>query len=80
MKVAMEGAYRVFDEFEKDDIEINPDGSFTVISSFPEGEWLFNYLLSYGSLAEVISPEYIRQGVLERLEGNIKKYNHHNMP
>jgi predicted DNA-binding transcriptional regulator YafY len=74
MRIAPEGAYRVFDDFEKNEVKKNPDGSFTAISFFPEGEWLFNHILSYGVLGEVISPEHIRNGVLKRLKDNIKKY------
>jgi predicted DNA-binding transcriptional regulator YafY len=74
MKISPGGAYRVFDEFDKNEIAKNSDGSFTVTSSYPEGEWLFNYILSFGSLAEVIKPEHIKKDVLRRLEESVKKY------
>jgi predicted DNA-binding transcriptional regulator YafY len=51
---------RIYDEFEQDCIEKNEDGSFDVTVTFPENEWLYGYILSYGNCAEALEPRYIR--------------------
>ncbi len=54
-------AYRVYDEFDRSSISRLPDGSLLVTTEWPVGAWGMGYLLSYGSSAEVLWPEYIRQ-------------------
>lgn len=74
LKVSPEGAYRVFDEFDEKEIVKNRDGSFTIATALPESEWLFNYVLSFGTTAEVISPPIIRKTLQNKLEEITKKY------
>ncbi|MDF2533644.1 MAG: YafY family transcriptional regulator, partial [Clostridia bacterium] len=50
------------------------DGSFTVTVSYPEDEWVYGYILSFGSNAEVIEPQYARELIRERLEAIMIKY------
>jgi len=52
--------YRVFDEFEENEIAKNGDGSFTVTVRYPEGDWVYGYILSFGASAQVLSPESVR--------------------
>lgn len=68
-------AFRVYDEFEEENITKNPDGSFTIRSDFPQGEWLYGYLLSYGEQAEVLSPPEVRREMGERLKKMAAIYN-----
>ena len=67
-------AYRVYDEFDENEITKNEDGSFTVAVSYPEDEWVYGYILSFGSNAEVIEPQYARELIRERLEAIMLKY------
>lgn len=67
-------AYRVYDEFDEENISKNADGSFEVSTSYPEDEWVYGYILSFGSFAEVIEPKYIRDIVRGRLEDTLKQY------
>lgn len=67
-------AYRVYDEFDESNITKNEDGSFTVDVSFPEDEWVYGYILSFGSSAEVIEPKYVRDIIRKRLEEALQKY------
>jgi hypothetical protein len=52
----------------------NEDGSFIVQTRLPDGDWLINYILSYGSVAEVLEPESIRKLVRESLKNTLKQY------
>lgn len=67
-------AYRVLDEFSWDDIEKNNDGSFNVNTSVPEGDWIYDCIMSYGEHVEVIEPQYIKDTLISKYEKVLKKY------
>ncbi|HEY8344344.1 MAG TPA: YafY family protein [Bacillota bacterium] len=74
MKVHPSQAYRVYDEFEESQITPHADGSFTVRFSYPEDEWVYSFILSYGMYAEVIEPPQIRKNIKERLQKALTLY------
>ena len=74
IKISAEGAYRVYDDFYEKDITKNEDGSYTVTTSLPGGEWIFNYLFSFGPLLEVIEPQSIRLEMADRIKNMANKY------
>jgi predicted DNA-binding transcriptional regulator YafY len=74
LKISAEGAYRVYDDFSEDDIIKNEDDSYIVNASLPGGEWIYNYLFSFGPLLEVIEPQDIRLEMKNRIKDMAKKY------
>ncbi|GAB6110220.1 helix-turn-helix transcriptional regulator [Fusibacter bizertensis] len=74
LKFSPKGAYRVFDAFDENEIIRNSDGSFTVTTSLPENKWLVEYLLSFGTDIEILSPQSIRELIHDKLEEIILKY------
>ena len=74
LKISPHGAYRVFDEFDEKEITKNQDGSFTIATALPESEWLFGYILSFGTDIEVLTPQNIRAMIRNRLDEIIEKY------
>ncbi|MEG6584854.1 helix-turn-helix transcriptional regulator [Dendrosporobacter sp. 1207_IL3150] len=64
---------RLYDYFDDTYITQNDDGSFTMDVALPEGEWIYGYILSFGSLVEVLEPEHVRIAIVEkiRLASNI---------
>ena len=54
-------AYRVYDEFDQSCVAHQPDGSLLVETVFPEDQWLYGYLLSFGAGVEVLSPDTLRK-------------------
>lgn len=74
LKIEPEMAYRVYDEFEPQNIEKLADGSFIVTVVFPEDEWVNGYIMSFGEYIEVIEPVHIRELIQKRLERAFKKY------
>lgn len=74
LKLDASVAYRVFDEFEDGNTVQNEDGSFLVTIDFPIGGWLFGFLLSFGSAAEVLEPPEIRQEIKEQIQNLLKRY------
>ncbi|MBB6634132.1 helix-turn-helix transcriptional regulator [Cohnella thailandensis] len=74
LKIEPAGAYRIVDEFKEEDISKQEDGSFRVTSDMPSGEWLYQYLLSYGDLLEVIEPVSVRLEMKNRTSKMAEKY------
>jgi predicted DNA-binding transcriptional regulator YafY len=65
-------AYRVYDEFDTDDITKNKDGSFTVKTTLPEDSWLYGFLLSFGTSVQIIEPKNATENLLSQID-EIKK-------
>ncbi len=61
LRFAPQLAYRVYDEFDQHCVQRKEDGSLWVNAVFPEDQWLYGYLLSFGTGVEVISPPQLRQ-------------------
>ncbi|MBE5993892.1 MAG: YafY family transcriptional regulator [Paenibacillaceae bacterium] len=74
LNISADGAYRVYDEFKEKEITKNTDGSFTIMTTLPESDWLIRYILSFGSEAEVKSPQHIRDMLQFELNKIIMKY------
>ena len=54
-------AYRIYDEFESSLIEVLENGDYIVSAHMPIDSWLIGFLLSFGSMVEVISPVSIKE-------------------
>lgn len=74
LKFRKDVLYRVFDDFDQDRIINNQDGTYEVNIEFPENEWLYGYILSFGSSVEVIEPKYIRDIIVYKMQETIKLY------
>ena len=72
LKIAPEMTYRVLDEF--GEAEKQPDGSYLVCVTWPEDEWLYGFLLSFGEYIEVLAPEHVREVIKNKLLKTAKKY------
>lgn len=66
--------YRVYDEFNLHDIKLEADGSLLVTAFFPDDEWLYGYLMTFGSNLEVIEPISLRHELIKRLKNTLEKY------
>lgn len=67
--------HRVFDEFSINNTIKNDDGSFEITFTATEDEWLYNYIISFGTDIKVIEPSYINDIVREKLEKILEHYN-----
>jgi predicted DNA-binding transcriptional regulator YafY len=65
---------RVYDYFDDSFLIPNDDGSLTLVAEFPEDEWLYSYILSFGSSVEVIEPEHMRKIIAERIRKALTLY------
>ena len=82
-----EMTYRVYDEFDDEMIEKQPDGSFIVKVTWPifsakpggrpspdEDHWIYGFILSFGEYIEVLEPESFKKIIKEKAEKIAKKY------
>jgi len=74
LKIDDRMSYRLYDEFEQENIKKNSDGSFTATITFPESDWIYGYVMSYGEYAEVIEPKEIREIIKRKFKEGLKKY------
>lgn len=74
LEISKEKAYRVYDEFEKENIEKKEDGNFIIHIEYPENDWVYEYILSFGEHIKVIAPEYARNIIKDKIQKMIKNY------
>lgn len=53
---------------------ISEDGFITVVVHYPEDEWVYSMILSYGNDVEVISPLHLRMKIISRIESTLQLY------
>jgi predicted DNA-binding transcriptional regulator YafY len=58
----------VEDSFPSEQVRIREDGRVEVNAVFPEDEWVYSWLLSFGSQVEVVGPEFMRKELIKRIE------------
>lgn len=61
LRFPQEMAYRIYDEFEVDEIHQDDNGDFIICAPMPIDEWLIGYLLSFGSKVCIIEPKYLKK-------------------
>ena len=66
-------SYRVFDEFDKSEIEID-DEYLIVNTNLPSNDYLFSYLLSFGSNVELLEPYDLREEFKKVIKEISRKY------
>lgn len=74
LEISKEMSYRVYDEFDSAEITKKDDGNFIVKVEFPENEWVYSFILSFGEYVKVLSPEYAKNIVKEKLKKTLKNY------
>jgi predicted DNA-binding transcriptional regulator YafY len=65
---------RLYDIFNGQFIDKKDDGSYMLTVSIPEDEWIYGFILSLGSYAEVLEPEHIREIIKTRAKEILEKY------
>jgi predicted DNA-binding transcriptional regulator YafY len=69
-----QAGYRLYDDYDEQLIRCNEDGTLELQICFPEDEWVYGYLLSFGPWVEVLEPEHIRQILSERMRQALQIY------
>lgn len=65
---------RLDDYFEMEDLVYGNDGFIYVTISYPEDEWVYGMLLSFGDQVEVMEPQHIREILKTKAEKMIQQY------
>lgn len=66
--------YRVYDEFESKEITKKEDGNFIIKVKYPENEWIYGYILSFGEHIKVLSPIKVKNIIKDKLKKTLKNY------
>ncbi|MEL3913151.1 MAG: YafY family protein [Treponema pedis] len=74
LKCSTQTAYRLYDEFPPEYITKNKDGSYTLSGCLPLDAWVYNFVLSLGTDAEILEPAQLKKDIIEFAEGIIKHY------
>lgn len=61
-------AFRIYDEFDRNSIIQEPDGSLLVKADFPMDAWVVSYLVSFGTDVEVLAPIALKNQLVEYAE------------
>lgn len=66
LRFPKEMTYRVYDEFDRDDVERLENGDLIVSADMPQDAWLVGYIFSFGTQVEIIEPEHLRKAVAQK--------------
>lgn len=61
--VQREMAYRIYDEFEEEEISELENGDFLIRGYYPMDNWVYGIILSFGDKAKVMSPDSLREEI-----------------
>lgn len=61
-----EVSYRVYDEFDMNQIQLTENGDLLVTADMPQDDWLIGYLLSFGTQVEIIKPLHLKRVLAEK--------------
>jgi len=74
IKIDSHMAFRVYDEFQPEDITQQEDGSFLITTNFIKGNWLMGYLMSYEDTVEILEPVALREQLIQIYQNALYKY------
>jgi Predicted transcriptional regulator len=69
-----EAHYRLCDDYDDEAIIKNPDGTYTLVLNVNDDEWVYGYILSFGSYVKVLAPEHVKRIIKERCEKMLGYY------
>lgn len=72
LKLSKKMAYRVYDEFSQ--FKTLPDGEFIAQLTMPRGDWVYQYLATFGEHCEILEPEDIRLEIKDKLQKTLTRY------
>ncbi|HCT91268.1 MAG TPA: YafY family transcriptional regulator [Lachnospiraceae bacterium] len=61
-----EMAYRVYDEFDRTQVQRRANGDLIVSAKMPKDVWLTGFLLSFGTQVDILSPSCLKEAIAEQ--------------
>lgn len=74
LKFSPSAKSKVYEFYSECSISEDQNGFLTVKVSYPEDEWVYSNILSYGEECEVLEPFHIRQLIIDRLKKAARNY------
>jgi predicted DNA-binding transcriptional regulator YafY len=74
LKFSPEVRVKVEDYFDEELIETLENGDMIVRVSYPEDEWVYSFILSYGEHVEVLDPPHVKEIIREKAKQMLKLY------
>jgi predicted DNA-binding transcriptional regulator YafY len=74
LRFPKEMSYRVYDEFDDNEVTVQKNGDLIVAAYMPEDAWLVGYLLSFGANVDVIEPTYLGEVLSNEAKKIYEKY------
>jgi predicted DNA-binding transcriptional regulator YafY len=74
LKFYPEVLYRLYDDFDEEFITKNDDGTCILTVTFPEDEWVYGFIMSFGCFVEVLEPRYIQLIIADRMKKALDFY------
>ena len=74
LRIKAEMAHRVLDEFASVVEEQEADGSYIVSLCWPEDNWVYGTILSFGEYIEVLAPAHIREIIRDKAKKIVEQY------
>jgi predicted DNA-binding transcriptional regulator YafY len=74
VRIAPEMTYRIYDDFNEEYLTWQPDGSCVAVGTWPEDDWVYGWILSFGEYIEVLEPEHVRGIIREKARKIAEKY------
>lgn len=74
LEFSAEVYYRLCDDYNESDLVFQPNGNHQVSLDIPEDEWVYSYILSFGTQVTVIEPQHIQQLIKKRAAAISAKY------
>jgi len=66
LRFTAEALTRLYDDYDEEMIRDNGDGTYTVGLCYPEDDWVYGYILSFGPWVEVLAPLHLRRIIHEK--------------
>lgn len=74
LRFPKEMAYRVYDEFDKSQVERQENGDLIACAPMPQDSWLIGFLLSFGTQVDIISPVHLKSILAEQAKAIYEKF------
>lgn len=74
LKFSPQARSKVDDIFDQSNIKVLDSGELLVTASFPEKDWSYSLILSFGENVEVLEPDHIRQAIQSKISAMYSKY------
>lgn len=66
LRFPREMAYRVYDEFDKSQVQQQTNGDLIASAKMPEDAWLTGFLLSFGTQVDILSPAHLKETIAQQ--------------